>query len=251
MSQTSEKPAATDPTQRPGRIRHYVIAARDPDAVSKEIYDFLELEPRPEAPKPPGSGTEQYGFRTRMMRVGTTMLEIVTPIREPHGLHTFFKEQGGDGGYMVVMQTYDDTALLKRMSDAGLKLAMEIPNFAGQHLMQFDYKVFGTRFEFYRYTPEENWWGNPLSSEWKDPKAVSDIVGGKVAVENPGNVAETAAKVFLGVRKGDSVHFTDRRIDFVAPVNGVRGLNTLYLTARDRRRKGTSKKIANVDFLFV
>ena len=186
-----------------------------------------------------------------MMRVGTTMLEVVSPIRERHELQKFFVEQGGDGGFMVVMQTYDDDALLARAKDAGLALRFEIPDFLGQHLMQFDYEALGTRFEHYLYTPEDNWWGDPLNGPYNDPRAVDDIVGASVAVDDPASVAELASTVFLGTRDGDAVQFLDRRIEFVTPVDGKRGLNALHLTARDRARVGESKRIANVDFRLV
>ncbi|MCI3133462.1 VOC family protein [Phenylobacterium aquaticum] len=99
-------------TVRPSRVRHYVIAARDLEATCRQLYDLLEVEPTPkrEGPEP----TLAFGFRTRMIRVGTTLIEVVSPIREPHQLHSFFAERGGDGGFMVVMQTYDDDALLAR-----------------------------------------------------------------------------------------------------------------------------------------
>ena len=84
-----------------------------------EIYEYLELEPAPQEHREDGwQVTEQYGFRTHMMRIGTTMLEVVSPIRERHELQKFFVEQGGDGGFMVVMQTYDDDALLARANNA-------------------------------------------------------------------------------------------------------------------------------------
>jgi hypothetical protein len=186
-----------------------------------------------------------------MMRIGTTMLEVVSPIREKHQLHDFFAERGGDGGYMVVMQTYDDNALLTRAAAANHKLAFEIKDFMGQHLMQFDYKTFGTRFEFYKYTPEDNWWGNPLNGAYNDPRAVEDVLGAEVAVENPGGIAATAASTFLGRLEGSSVHFIDRRIDFVQPVDQTRGLKALYVKARDRSRVGKSATVANVEFRFV
>jgi hypothetical protein len=237
---------------RPGRVRHYVIAARDLEAVCSEIYEYLELEAAQQEKREDGSQvTEQYGFRTHMMRIGTTMLEVVSPIRERHELQKFFVEQGGDGGFMVVMQTYDDEALLARAKDAGLALRFEIPDFLGQHLMQFDYEVLGTRFEHYLYTPEDNWWGDPLNRPYNDPHAVVDIVGASVAVDDPSSIAELASTVFLGTRDGDAVQFQDRRIEFVTPIDGKRGLHALHLTATDRARVGESKRIANVEFRLV
>lgn len=234
---------------RPSRLRHYVIAAKNMDAVCRQLYDLLQVEP---VGKPPGnSPTLAFGFDTRMIRVGTTMLEIVSPVREPHQLHTFFAERGGDGGFMVVLQTYDDDALLARAAANGHKLAFEIPDFRGQHLMQFDYKTFGTRFEFYKYTPEDNWWGNPLHGDYNDPKAAEDILGGEVAVPDPAAIAATAAATFLARQEGSTVHFIDRRIDFVASGDGPRGLTAIYLKARDRNRVGETATIANVEFRFV
>ena len=128
---------------RPSRVRHYVIAAQDLDAVCDEIYETLELAPTAkDGPDP----TLAFGFRTTMMRIGTTMLEVVSPIRERHQLQDFFAQRGGDGGFMVVMQTYDDDALLARAAPEGHALAFEIKDFQGQHLMQFDPATFGTRF---------------------------------------------------------------------------------------------------------
>jgi hypothetical protein len=237
-------------TVRPSRLRHYVIAAKDLDATCNELASLLDVEliPKPEGANEP---TLAFGFRTKMIRVGTTLLEVVSPIREKHQLQDFFVERGGDGGFMVVMQTYDDDALLARAAAAGHKLAFEIPNFMGQHLMQFDYKTFGTRFEFYKYTPEDNWWGNPLHGDYNDPKAAEDILGAEVAVENPAAIAETAASTFLGKREGASVTFIDRRIDFVEPAGKARGLTAIYLKARDRSRVGASSTVANVVFRFV
>jgi hypothetical protein len=237
---------------RTGRVRHYVIAARDLEATCDEIYDYLDLEPAPQDHREDGSQvTEQYGFRTHMMRVGTTMLEVVSPIRERHELQKFFVEQGGDGGFMVVMQTYDDDALLARADAAGLPLRFEIPDFLGQHLMQFDYQVLGTRFEHYPYTPEDNWWGDPLNGAYNDPGAVADIVGATVAVNDPAAIAELTSTVFIGTREANAVRFIDRRIEFVPPVDGKQGLNALHLTVRDRARAGEAKRIANVDFRLV
>ena len=242
--------AQEDGTVRPSRVRHFVIAAQDLDGTCDELARMLDVEL---IPKPPGANepTVAFGFRTRMIRVGTTLIEVVSPIREKHQLQDFFVERGGDGGFMVVMQTYDDDALLARAAAAGHKLAFEIPNFMGQHLMQFDYKTFGTRFEFYKYTPEDNWWGNPLHGAYNDPKAAEDILGAEVAVENPAAIAETAAATFVGKLDGASLTFIDRRVDFVEPVGQARGLTALYLKARDRSRVGTSATIANVEFRFV
>jgi len=237
--------------KRPCRVRHYVLATPDKDFVCNQLYDFLQLKP---TPKRDGPGpTEAFGFTTSMMRVGTTLIEVVQPIRKPHQLHTFFEERGGkDGGFMAVMQTYDAEALRNRATAESLKFAMDM-DFGGQRLMQFNYKDFGTRFEFYKYTPEENWWGNPLTGPYSDSPLAEEIVGAEVAVEQPADKAALAARVFLARQEGSSIICVDdRRIDFVAPSETkLRGLTSIYLKARQRDRAGDVARIANVDFKLV
>ena len=53
-------------TVRPSRLRHYVIAAKDMDAVCGELYKLLDVLPvSKEAGNEP---TLAFGFRTKMIR---------------------------------------------------------------------------------------------------------------------------------------------------------------------------------------
>ena len=239
---------AAVPTERPSRVRHFVLATDDMAFVCDQIYEVLGL---PATPKKPGPGvTEAYGFYSTMMRVGTTMIEVVQPMKSDHHLGGWLAERGGDGGYMVVMQTYDDAALIARAKAERLALTRDMM-FKGQHMIQFDYKHFGTHFELYKYAPEDNWWGDPLNGPYSDARVVSDIFGSDVAVENPAEIAEQAARLFLGKRTGNSVAFGDRTINFVPVVGKARGLVALELKAREPARVGDWARIGGVQFRLV
>lgn len=241
--------AIAAPAERPCRIRHYVIATRDMKFVNEQLYEFLGM---PAMPKPPGPGTtEQYGFYSTMMKVGSAMLEIVQPIKPDHHLNNWLDERGGDGGYMVVMQAFDDNALLARAKSEGLTLTRDLI-FRGQHMMQFDYRRFGTHFELYKYTPEDNWWGDPLGRNYPPARVASEMLGCDVAVENAASIADQVARLFLGQRVGGaSVRFDDRQINFV-PVEGkARGLVAIDLKARQDNRVGDWARIAGVKFRLV
>lgn len=251
MPEPLPQPSALDQATRPCRVRHYVLATPDKELVCNRLYDFLGLDPTPrrEGPDP----TEAFGFTTSMMRIGTTLIEVVQPIQKPHHLHSFFERRGGrDGGYMAVMQTYDADALRARAAAEGLTFVMDM-DFRGQRLMQFSPKDFGTRFEFYKYTPEDDWWGNPLSGPYSDSTLAEEVVGAEVAVEQPAERAAQAARVFLARQEGSAIRCVDdRTIDFVEPTpTRLRGLTALYLKARDRSRAGSETPIANVDFRLV
>lgn len=241
--------SAAIPGERQARVRHYVIATRDMHFVTDQIYEFLGLAPLPKAPGP--GVTEAYGFYSTMMKVGTTMIEVVQPIKADHHLNGWLDERGGDGGYMVVMQTFADKPLLARAKAEGLKITRDMM-FKGQHMIQFDYRHFGTHFEFYLYSPEEDWWGDPNNRPYPNARVASDIIGGEVAVENPAAIAAQAARVFNGDLAGErAVRFGDRTIAFSAVAGRKRGLISLDLKARESRRVGDWARIGGVQWKLV
>lgn len=237
-----------DNATRPHRVRHYVFATHDMKVVCDQIYEFLELSP---APKTEGTGgTEKYGFYSTMMCIGTTMVEVVQPIKPDHYLSAWLKKRGGDGGFQVVLQTFDAEALKRRAAAENLKLTIDMM-FQGQHMIQFDYKHFGTHFELYEYSPEENWWGDPINRSYPEARVASEIVGGEVAVENPEDIAAQIARLFIGKAEGKTVRFGDRTITF-SPVQGLnRGLIAIDLKAREKIRVDHSAQIGGVQFRLV
>ena len=234
--------------ERPCRVRHYVLATHDMNFVCDQIYEVLGL---PATPKKPGPGvTEAYGFYSTMMRVGTTMIEVVQPIKPDHHLNGWFAERGGDGGYMVVAQTFDAAALKARAATEGAKLTRDMM-FKGQHMIQFDYKRFGTHFELYQYAPEDDWWGDPRTGPYSDARVVSEVIGGDVAVENPAEIAAQTARLFLGERTGNSVRLGEHVINFVPAAGTARGLVAIDMKAREKQRVGDWARIGGVKFRLV
>lgn len=238
----------SDSALRPHRIRHYVMAVPDLEATCQEIYDFLDLSPTPprEGPGP----TDKFGFTTRMMQIGDSLIEVVQPIWDKHLLHDWMSENGGPGGYMVVMQTYNAEALKSRASLGGLKLTRDMM-FRGQHMIQFDYRHFATHFELYEYTPEENWWGDPLNKDYPVPAAVSEILGCEVAVDDPEKIATEIAELFMGERRGLTVSFGEKSILFTEARDRRRGLMGLDFQTKQAKRRGEHQTISGLEFRLV
>ncbi|WP_162806292.1 VOC family protein [Sphingosinicella terrae] len=242
------RPALATTGERPTRIRHYVLATREMNFVCDQIYEVLGLAPlQREGPSP----TETYGFYSTMMKIGTTMLEVVEPMRPDHHLNQWLDERGGDGGYMVVMQTFNSEALKARAAAEGLTLTRDLI-FRGQHMLQFDYRHFGTHFEFYQYSPPEDWWGDPNGRPYPLARVATEIVGAEVAVEDPQAIAAQAARLFgAGDRDGTRLNFEDRALNFVPSRGNWRGLVALDLRARDQTRGGDWARIGGITFRFV
>lgn len=233
------------PGERPHRIRHYVLATEDLNATCNEIYEFLDLAPTPLKDGP--SPTAQFGFETNMMRIGDTLIEVVQPIQSKHRLHDWMRANGGPGGYMVVLQTFSAQALKRRAADEALRLTRDM-EFRGQHMIQFDIAHFGTHFELYEYTPEENWWGNPMGRNYPISKAVSEITGCEIAVNEPQEIAAQIAKLFIGRLESNRVHFYDKVIRFTQADQNRQGLAALEFKTLDPKRAGEARSISGLEF---
>ncbi|MBP7334998.1 VOC family protein [Niveispirillum sp.] len=232
--------------QKPHLIRHFVLASPDIDAISARIQSFLKV--------PQGHRHDMgaiLGFRNEMMMIGETMFELVQPVKPDHRLHRWFQEQGGEGGYMIVFQTFDADAFRDRAAAEKLRLTRDML-FRGQDMIQFDPKRFGTHLETYRYTLPNGWWGDPVGRKYGRSEAASEIVAADVAVNAapPAEIAAQVGRLFLSPVEGDRVRFPGKQVRFV-PAAGRAGLVALDFKATDPSAVGRVERICNMEFRLV
>jgi hypothetical protein len=230
---------------KPHIIRHYVLASPDIDVVSAKVQAFLDI--------PQGHRTDMganLGFRNEMMMVGQTMLEMVQPTKPDHRLHKWFAEHGGEGGYMIVFQTFDADAFRARAAAEKLRLTRDML-FRGQDMIQFDPKRFGTHLETYRYSLPNGWWGDPVNRKYGQSKVAAEIVAADVAVADPPpEIAAQVGRLFQSKVTDTAVTLVDKTIRFV-PAKGTKGLIGLDLKAIEKSAAGKREKICGVDFRLV
>ena len=99
------------------RMRQIALVARDLDAVEADFRAVLGLEV---CHRDPSVG--RFGLRNFLMPVGNDFLEVVTPIEEQTAGGRYLDRRGGDGGYMVIMQTDDVAAARERVAALGIRL---------------------------------------------------------------------------------------------------------------------------------
>ncbi|WP_114951542.1 VOC family protein [Sphingosinicella terrae] len=233
----------TDP--RPHVVRHFVLATPEIDRVSEEVQRFLGV---PQGFRHDMSAV--LGFRNEMMMIGSTMFELVQPTTPDHRLNRWFREHGGEGGYMIVFQTFDADAFRARAAAERLRLTRDML-FRGQDMIQFDPRRFGTHLETYRYSLPNGWWGDPVGRNYARSEVAEEIVGAKVAVEAPpSEIAAQVGRLFQSRVEGTDVLFPGKRICFV-PASGRAGLVGLDFSAIDRTAAGGSRRICNMDFRLV
>jgi len=84
------------------RIRQIALVARDLDRAIEDLRAVLGLTGGFRDP-----GVAEFGLRNTVLAVGTTFLEVVSPVRDDTTAGRFLARRGGDGGYMVILQTAD------------------------------------------------------------------------------------------------------------------------------------------------
>ncbi len=154
-------------------IRQVALVARDLEPVVADLCAVFGLEV---AFRDPGVG--EFGLHNAVVPVGETFLEVVSPVREGTTAGRFLEKRGGDGGYMVILQTADLEAARARLAALGVRTVWQITldDIATVHLHPRD--VGGAIVSLDQPRPPEAWrWGGP---GW-EARVHTDVVGGIVS----------------------------------------------------------------------
>ena len=82
------------------RIRQIALVARELEPTVSAICDVLDLEVGFRDP-----GVKLFGLSNAVIPVGDTFLEVVSPTKKDTTAGRLLDRRGGDGGYMVILQS--------------------------------------------------------------------------------------------------------------------------------------------------
>ncbi|MEO6398603.1 MAG: VOC family protein, partial [Tepidiformaceae bacterium] len=142
----------------------------------------------------PGVGT--YGLENAVMPIGNTFLEVVAPVRPETTAGRYLQRRGGDGGYMVILQSDDLDADRARFAELGIRVVaqLDFDHARGTHLHPRD--VGGAILSVDDMDPPESWeWAGP---DWKaavDISLVAGITGVAIQAGDAGALADRWAEV--------------------------------------------------------
>jgi len=150
------------------RIRQVALVARELEPVVSDLCAVLGLEVGFRDP-----GVAEFGLTNAVLPLGTTFIEVVSPARADAAAARFLERHGGDGGYMVLVQTADLAADRRRLASLGVRIVWQVAldDIAAVHLHPRD--VGGAIVSFDEPRPPASWrWGGP---DWP-AKARTDVV---------------------------------------------------------------------------
>jgi hypothetical protein len=246
------------------RIRQVALVARELEPVVADLCAVLGLDVGFRDP-----GVAEFGLRNVVLPLGTTFLEVVSPVRADAAAARFLDRHGGDGGYMVLVQTADLEADRRRLASLGVRIVWQVAldDIAAVHLHPRD--VGGAIVSLDEPRPPVSWrWGGPGWEAKVRPGVVRDLVGITIVGTNPAALAARWSAV-LGLapperRAGDEivVALDAGEIRFVrsddgdrvaavclAATDGARGLDAAR--SRGLRTEGRSVWISGVRFDLV
>ena len=185
----------------------------------------------------PGVGT--YGLENAVMPIGDTFLEVVAPVRPDTTAGRYLERRGGNGGYMVILQSEDLDADRARFVELGVRVVAQLdrPHARGTHLHPRD--VGGAILSVDDMDPPESWeWAGPNWREAVDTSLVSGITGVAIQGHDAGALADRWAQVL-----GREVETDGAARDINLEEGGIR-----FVQALDERGEGVSTvRLATTD----
>src|ERR1700722_18222666 len=107
------------------RLRQIALITANLEKTRAEFFAVLGIT---EAYEDPAVG--EFGLRNFVLTLGNTYLEVLTPVKAETAASRFLEKAGGDGGYMLIVQTSDLTAMSRRIESLGIRKTWEchLPN---------------------------------------------------------------------------------------------------------------------------
>lgn len=231
------------------RLRQVALVARDLTAAEAQVAPLLDVEL---CFRDPGVG--EFGLHNALFPIGDTFLEIVSPTQDGTTAGRLLERRGGDGGYMVLVQTDDLDAARRRIEASGARIVYTAKGEAitGLHLHPRD--LGGAIVSIDEATPAEDWeWAGP---QWRDhvrTGTVTEIVAVEIQAEDPAAMAARWAEVLGGTldAAGTTLAFDRGEVRFVKVADGRgEGVAGLVVGAADAALRGRTAEACGTRFTF-
>ncbi len=134
------------------RLRQVALVARELAPVVAQIEATLGIEVGYRDP-----GVRVFGLENVVMPVGDTFLKVVAPVEDDTTAGRLLKKRGGDGGYMVIVQSDDIAADRARMAELGVRIVFEVKTEGAEGIHLHPRDVGGAILSLDQMTPPESW----------------------------------------------------------------------------------------------
>ena len=173
------------------RLRQVVVAARDLETTVAHLTAVLGIAVSFRDPS-----VAEFGLVNAVMPIGDTFLEVVSPVAATAPARSFLDRRGGDGGYMVMLQSdrLDDDR--RRIAALGVRVVwqVDLDDIRDTHLHPAD--VGGAILALDDARPPASWrWAGPDWETHVRTDRVRAVTGVQLAAADPEALAVRWAQV--------------------------------------------------------
>ncbi len=178
------------------RLRQIALVAAELEPVVEALRETFGLgEPFPDP------GIDTFGLCNAVFPIGSTFLEVVSPTRPGTTAGRLLERRGGDGGYMVIVQSDSLAVDRERVGALGVRIVWETKLDDAETIHLHPRDVGGAILSIDRMDPPESWrWAGPGWEQRSRTDVVRAIVAAEIQAEDPSEMAARWAEV-LGVEQ--------------------------------------------------
>jgi hypothetical protein len=212
------------------RLRQIALVARELEPSVEDVCAVLGIEV---GFNDPNVGV--FGLVNAVMPVGDTFLEVVSPAREGTTAGRYLERRGGDGGYMVILQTRDLAPERERIQKLGVRRVWEIDTEPAKAVHLHPRDVGAAILSLDEMSAWGEWeWAGP---EWRSKvrrDSTTAIVAAELQSEDPERCAARWSEVLGRPRRGLEIPLDEGTLRFVAATDGRGdGLGGIDVAATD------------------
>jgi hypothetical protein len=219
------------------KLRQVALVARELAPVEDDLLAIFGLAVAYRDPV-----VHQWGLENIVVPIGNQFLEVVAPTRDGTTAGRYLDRRGGDGGYMVILQTEDPRGRDARVKQMGIRTVHQSlhsdydglqlhPRDTGGSFLEVDW---APGFD----QPDGSW--HPASDNWR-PARRTEIVTGMLAAEvqtpDPGALAARWAAILDRPTDGNAIPLDVGTLRFVTDEDRRgEGLGGIDIAVADKAR---------------
>ncbi|MFM7535105.1 MAG: VOC family protein [Acidimicrobiales bacterium] len=229
------------------RLRQLALVAADLEPALDSLGSTLGVELCFRDP-----GVAEFGLHNGLLAIGDTFLEVVSPVQDGTTAGRLLDKRGGDGGYMVIVQTTEYERVAGRLPDLGVRVVWrhESAKASSVHLHPKD--LGGPITSIDAMADEAGWlWAGPTWRDHVRTGTVAELSGAVIAAEDPDALAARWAEVLDRPPDGRVIRLDRGRIVFESAGARGAGLDAIEVTVTDRSRAGEVHQLVGTEFRFV
>jgi len=223
------------------RLRQVALVASELDRSVEDLCDVLGVDVAYNDPN-----MVVFGLVNAVMPVGDTFLEVVSPAQEGTTAGRHLERRGGDGGYMLILQTGDLRRERERIEKLGVRVVWEIETERAEVIHLHPRDIGSSLVSFDQMSEWDEWeWAGP---DWRSKirrDSVAGIAAAELQSEDPERCVARWSEVLGIPRRGFEIPLDEGTLRFVLAADergdGLGGIDVVATDAPEVLRRARER----------